>query len=696
MSRYKLLPFVVTIIFSCSFLSSMAAKSTLEEYEQIRSLYYEIHDKIESDSTVGAEIHDEVIDVLLAIMKEQPARLHGVGLTAAMEVANRLKTRSEMLDRISEVAYGHDFKRNHDRGHASWVFSLGIIEHARGDMAAATMWFDSTLTFMDQGLRNQTMGAAAKLLGYIEFDKKNFAAATEKFQLAKEIYTHEEVALSELIDINCSWASASILSGGDPEKSLSVSQKAVDRLDADLDLQKRWTYAYLAYMSHARVLNKLGRLDEAYTYTQRAADFCEDRGDEGNLAYVKLKTAEILINNKQYSSAKVPLLESLEVFKKTNHLEHQVEAHAYLETIYEKERNFSKSLAHSRERRVVGLLLAESTRVEEILEARRDYGISRAESKARLAEEVAARAELEGEKAKSKQYALVAGILCIAMLLGITIQRLRSRSLRQEELEAEVASRTAELAAKTKRLEASNRELEKFAYIASHDMKTPLRNVTSFLGLIKRRMPDSAKPAIGEYVDLAQVYARSMHSLVTDVLEFSKLNVDIDGLSEPLNLRNLCAELVTGRSQDLKASGAQIDILGNASLSAPHSFLCQVIGNLIDNALTYNKSTNPRVSIKIYDNEDHVDIVVTDNGIGIAKEYQDKVFELFKRLHTSDEYAGTGLGLASSKKIAERLGGSLTLKSDLGIGSEFTLTLPKVIHDTTIEQSASVKDLVAS
>jgi len=687
------------LVAAISFISigstTLRAQSEADEHEEVKALFYDIHDKIELDTTTGIAFHDEVIDLLKTAMDERLENSHGIALLAAMEVANRLETRGALLNRISDVAYGHNFHAKNDTVHASWVFGLGIIEHARGDMDAATMWFDSTLTFLDRGLKHETVAAAAKLLGFIERDKGNFAGARVKFELTRKLFAEWGARPSESIDIESAWASSAIRSGADPEACYRASQNAVDRLNADSLLLKRWTYAYLIYLNHAQVLNILGRVEDSYNYAKQAANFCGARGDEGSRAFVQLKTAEMQIKAKHYRKAKDLLKASLAVFEMTDHLDHQVEAYAHLEEIYEAEGEYAKSLAHSRKGRAASLILAETRRAEQLLDARRDFGISEAESKTLLAQETAARAELERQKANSTQYALLAGILCIAFVLMYTIQRLRSRSQRHGELERVVATRTAELAAKTKRLEASNQELEKFAYIASHDMKTPLRNVTSFLGLIERRMPENARPLIGEYIQLAQGYAKSMHSLVTDVLEFSKLNVDLSKLSTTFSLRALCEELVAIRVQDLTFNSARIDILGGASLNAPHAFVGQVIGNLIDNGLKYNTSEVPRVCIKIIDGESSVKITVSDNGIGIDKKYQDKVFELFKRLHTSDQYIGTGLGLASSKKIVERLGGNLSLSSELGKGSIFTVVLPKVFRGNSMKKLNSNEEVVA-
>jgi len=686
---------LVTIVaFLCCYTNSLVAQKQVEDHEAIKSLYYGIHDKIEVDTTSGVAFHSEVIDVLQGVMTEHEESHHGIALLAAMEVANRLESRGPLLTKISEVAYNHNFQTKSDSAHAQWVFCLGIIEHARGDMDAASMWFDSTLTFLDHGLKHESVAAAAKLLGFIERDKGNFVAATEKFELTRKLFSEWGARPSEAIDIESSWASSAIQAGADPEACLKASQNAVDRLNADSLLLKRWTYAYLVYLNHAIVLSTLDRPHDADKYAKQAADFCGNRGDEGSRAFVQLKRAEMQVEAGQFEVAKRALNDCLNVFEKTDHLDHQVEAYAYLEKIYEAENNYKKSLSHARKGRDASLRLAETRRAEQLLEARRDFLISEAESKTLLAQEVAANAELEREKAKSNQYTLLAGILCIAILLLYTFQRLRLRSQQQEALEKEVAIRTAELAAKTERLEASNQELEKFAYIASHDMKTPLRNVSSFLGLIQLRLPESARPAVGEYIEIAQGYAKNMHSLVTDILEFSKLNVDLSDLSSPFEIRSLCEELIASRSQDITEAGAQIEVLGNALINAPSTFIGQIISNLIDNGLKYNDSLVPRVTIKLTDSGKEVKIIVSDNGIGIAKEYQDLVFELFKRLHTADQYTGTGLGLSSSKKIAQRLGGSLSVESTLGKGSVFTAVLPKTYYGTsTVEPNIKNKPI---
>ena len=290
-----------------------------------------------------------------------------------------------------------------------------------------------------------------------------------------------------------------------------------------------------------------------------------------------------------------------------------------------------------------------------------------------LLREQAARHEAERNARTLQLLALLAIALAGA---AFAAYRMRQRQRLTRALEARVAERTAELEEKTRRLEASNRELERFAYIASHDLKTPLRNVTSFLDLIARRLPEEARPAVGEFVTHAQDYARRMHALVADVLEFSSIGSAGDACA-PVELGAVIREQVRSSAPWLTARGASVEVVGEVLVRAPEQQLRRLFGNLITNGVTYNDGPAPRVRVELARTRDGgCRVEVTDDGIGIDAAYHARVFELFRRLHRADDYEGTGLGLAVCKKIAERLGGRIELTSAPGEGSTFAVCLP--------------------
>ena len=290
-------------------------------------------------------------------------------------------------------------------------------------------------------------------------------------------------------------------------------------------------------------------------------------------------------------------------------------------------------------------------------------------------------------KQRWERYAAAAVFCALASLLAFGVYRGRVRRRHATGLQREVEARTTELRDRqaslelqTRRLEASNAELERFAYIASHDLKTPLRNVTSFLGLIERRLCPEARMEVKEYLDIATANARHMHALVTDVLEFSRLDADLQAISAPVRVAQVVAAAESALRTELEARNARVECVGDADLTLPKGTLEQLLGNLIGNGVKYNRSPRPFVKVVVTElPQRRVRITVSDNGIGIDEEFHDRVFEVFRRLHTSDEFTGTGVGLAVCRKVVDRLGGVIALESAVGQGSTFIVDLPREV-----------------
>ena len=172
-----------------------------------------------------------------------------------------------------------------------------------------------------------------------------------------------------------------------------------------------------------------------------------------------------------------------------------------------------------------------------------------------------------------------------------------------------------------------------------------------------------------------------MHHLVTDVLEFSKINADLATQCTNFALGERIRDMVASMHPELKERSAAVVVDGHAELHAPEQYIVQLVRNLIENGIKYNESRAPLIMVRVGASCEEVTIEVSDNGIGIAEEYHAQVFELFKRLHTTDQYSGTGLGLAVCKKVVDRLGGRITLNSEVGEGSTFSITLPQNCAD---------------
>ncbi len=225
-------------------------------------------------------------------------------------------------------------------------------------------------------------------------------------------------------------------------------------------------------------------------------------------------------------------------------------------------------------------------------------------------------------------------------------------------------------------LERSNRELEQFAYIASHDLQEPLRMVTSYLQLLERRYKDKLDQDADDFITYAVDGATRMRMLINDLLTYSRVSTHAKPF-EPTDCSEVLNHALSNLSIAIEESEATITCDDLPTVEVDATQLTQVFQNLISNAIKFHKpDAPPCIHISAERQEDTWRFSVRDNGIGIAPEHSERIFLIFQRLHTREEYPGTGIGLAVCKKIAERHGGRIWVTSKPGAGSTFYFTVP--------------------
>ncbi|MBI1192660.1 MAG: tetratricopeptide repeat protein [Bacteroidetes bacterium] len=223
-------------------------------------------------------------------------------------------------------------------------------------------------------------------------------------------------------------------------------------------------------------------------------------------------------------------------------------------------------------------------------------------------------------------------------------------------------------------LEKSNRELEQYAYVVAHDLKEPLRNISSFTSLIERRYAGQLDETAREYMSFVVRNAGRMNTLLTELLRYTTLRRLPEDKVRETAAEEVVQQVVRDLQGKIKESGAVLFLGDLPSMSVSFDHLYQLFFSLIDNALQFNKSEKPEVHISARRDGDKVEFSVRDNGIGIAKAYQGKIFQLFQRLDR-DRYSGTGIGLALCHKIVQLYDGEIWLDSEAGNGSTFYFTL---------------------
>jgi light-regulated signal transduction histidine kinase (bacteriophytochrome) len=235
-------------------------------------------------------------------------------------------------------------------------------------------------------------------------------------------------------------------------------------------------------------------------------------------------------------------------------------------------------------------------------------------------------------------------------------------------LEQQLADRTGELAR-------SNAELEQFAYVVSHDLQEPLRMIASYTQILGRRYQGKLDKDADEFIFYAVDGAKRMQNMIKELLDYSRISrkgrdftrTDCNDVFQSalsflrLQIQETKAEVISGPLPVIFADKGQIE---------------RVFLNLIGNALKFHGSTAPRVRVTAESKHNVWEFTILDNGIGIEPQFFDRIFVIFQRLHTQNEYPGTGMGLSIAKRIVERHGGRIWVESELGKGAAFHFTIP--------------------
>jgi light-regulated signal transduction histidine kinase (bacteriophytochrome) len=244
---------------------------------------------------------------------------------------------------------------------------------------------------------------------------------------------------------------------------------------------------------------------------------------------------------------------------------------------------------------------------------------------------------------------------------------------------------TADLQASQAELARSNEELERFAFLASHDLQQPLRTVNGFLQLLELRHGDELKGRAKEYVEYALRGTRQMSTLIDDLLTYSRAGRN-DRAPEPVDLNRVWDAALEQLQATIEDSGATVTRGDLPTVSADPGQMTQLFANLIGNGVKYRGDAPPEVHAEARRSQGGWEVAVRDNGIGIDPKDHDKIFGMFRRLHGDERFEGTGLGLALVKRIVENAGGSIRVESALGEGSTFFITLPDNVPQPAQQQ----------
>jgi signal transduction histidine kinase len=280
--------------------------------------------------------------------------------------------------------------------------------------------------------------------------------------------------------------------------------------------------------------------------------------------------------------------------------------------------------------------------------------------------------EIQALKLRQTEYLLIFGAILLLSILAVSLYVIRLRGINNKSLHI----KNRQIEEQNMLLLEKNAALEQFAYAAAHDLKEPLRNIGSFANLLQRRYKGQFDESAQEYMNFIVTGAKRMNDLLVGLLNFSALtNQKAD--NEEVKLNEIIEVVKANLKTAMEDKDATIQVpLSLPSLPIHHLHLVQLFQNLISNALKFNEG-KPIVVISAQDSEKETLITLSDNGIGMDKAYESKVFRLFHRLDKNKNYEGSGVGLSICKNIVEKYGGRIWYESEIGKGTTFFIAIPK-------------------
>ena len=392
--------------------------------------------------------------------------------------------------------------------------------------------------------------------------------------------------------------------------------------------------------------------------------------------------AEGLMQKSDLDSAENNALEAYRIAESINSIERKTKSSLLLAEVYEKKGEYEESLKYLKTFRLLNDSLYSKTKSQQFARLRAESEIATQERENRLLQ-----ARLEN--ANLRAALLTGGVILILTLLIIFYRNYRSKLTYSKELEEKVTERTSELNDSNQNLTDANEqlhrlnidlqqlnmELQQFAYVTSHDLKQPIKNILGFSDMIQRKLENKDDYGISNYVQYIAKGAKRMGSLVEAVTNYTTVNKA--GNQSKIDLNEVLDEVTDILYNQIQEKNARIQYGGLPTIFGSEDNIILVFKNLVENGIKYNDSEPPLIKIGYEELANFHRFTVQDNGIGVDKKYEEYIFELFRRLNPKAS-EGTGLGLAITKKIIHGMGGTIGLERNVPEGgSIFYFTLPK-------------------
>lgn len=613
-------------------------------------------------------------------------------------------------DRVLSMSNAIDYKKG--IGHANFIY--GCINLAQNKGADTTVqYFEEALEFYSESNQLKNYTRTLRNIGTTYNLTSNYEEAHRYFQEAYTLAKKHNFPILEcsvLMDfgvlfnkmgnedkaieynikaLECTSATSAtkdslkiiVISNNIGESYLGSKQvdKAIYYLEKYLDIGKELTEIYPAYVGF-----NFATLADAYfqkkeyakskEYAQEAERLNNSSNTELSIYVLRIKM-KLAYEAAEYATAIELAKEGIKISGKS--ISYSLGFYEYLSKSYAATGNYEQAYEYSQSFKIYsdsGRVVENLNKIEEL---ETQYQVQQKEVENQLL-----KAEQKVAQKNTRNTTIIAIGLLVGLLLSLgwayAIYRASQQKKRMNaELETKIQARTQALDTANKELQQANYELKAFNHIASHDIKEPIRNINSFVGLIQRRIPEELESDLNFHFTTIKRNTSQLYTLVEDFSKYTTLSKE-----QFLDLRDVDLDVVTQSLQDsllevVEEKNGKIINHGLPVLKTSPSMIYVSLKHLVENGLKYNDAPIPTVEISYKSSEDKHQIIVSDNGIGIDKAYHEHIFEMFKRLHERGAYKGSGIGLAIVKLMVEKLNGEIELESKIGKGSTFYISLPK-------------------
>jgi len=538
--------------------------------------------------------------------------------------------------------------------------------------------------------RNDSLGISISYtnIGAVYYNIKAYEKAKDFFE--KSFHLSKKIADTEGIAFGYTNIADVLFAEGDHEKALGYYHQYLEMVT---DMKFNHSILY-GHKKIGEIYVKLNNLKEAVPHIEKAYSMAVEYNYTWELTNICLLYADLKNQMGEYPEALNYAKQALQYIPNASSKKKLAKIHLTLSNINEILGNTSVALHHLKIYRIEQDSALQNENMESFAEVEAKYQVQLKEKENLLLKQE----QVLNEK-KITQRTLLAvlnlvGILFLAAIVYWLYKKKETKDKLNLLLEKKVEERTQHLSKLNNKLEQAHEELERFFYITSHDLREPLRSIMSFSNLAKRRIAEKKYDSVPEYLDFVEQGTTQMGTLLQDIMGFLSIGrkESYEFLSFDKIIENTKIELKPILEKTKPEFCFELEEGLDKLLFPEPLFL--VFKNIIENGLKFNKSETPMVEIGFKENPEHYYFTIKDNGIGISQEYQEQIFQMFKRLNSRDKYSGSGIGLSICKKIIKKLEGNINVKNSKTEGTTFEFWISKSVCSSLAPLATSLSDSV--